>query len=190
MPGTLKWYAKLWDTCELKTDRFSQTLLTLFRKRILDNKRRYYIVEDCSGVPWWVIACIHMREASCRFDRILHNGEKILGTGKKTSLVPKDRGPFVMWEEAAIDALTITPMPDRWTIEETLMFFEKYNGLGYLKYHAKVLSPYLWSCTNHYVMGKYASDGKFVGGLVDQQLGVAALMKELNIKPEREKFET
>jgi len=59
---------------------------------------------------------------------------------------------------------------------------EDFNGRGYIKYHPDVLTPYLWSKTNHYVKGKYASDGKFDPELVDKQVGVAAIYKYLTDK--------
>jgi len=42
-----------------------------------------------------------------------------------------------------------------------------------------VLTPYLWSCTNLYSKGKYASDGNFDPNLVSAQVGAMAVLKIL-----------
>lgn len=73
--------------------------------RIEANRSRYEVVSKATGVPWDVIGVIHYRESSGSFAGVLHNGQKIIGTGKKTTLVPKGRGPFSTWEDAAVDAL-------------------------------------------------------------------------------------
>jgi lysozyme family protein len=64
-----------------------------------------------------------------------------------------------------------------WSIRSCLFELEGYNGWGYRMYHSTVLSPYLWSYTNHYTKGKYASDGKWDANLVSQQPGAAALLR-------------
>lgn len=145
------------------------------------NKSRYSAVSDKTGVPWDVIGVIHYRESSGSFSGVLHNGQKIIGTGKKTTLVPKDRGPFSTWEEAAIDALmNCHPYAGKnkdWSIAGALDILERYNGLGYRK--KGLPSPYLWAGTDQYVKGKYVADGKYDPNHVDQQLGVAPLLMKL-----------
>ena len=93
----------------------------------------------------------------------------------------KVRGPFKTWESAAYDALEMKRkiMPEKWTIEATLDFLEKYNGLGYRKYHKNVKTPYLWSGSQHYTKGKYVLDGKFDNDAVSRQLGAALILKRL-----------
>lgn len=150
-------------------------------KKIVMNKSRYSFVSKATGVPWDVIGVIHYRESSGSFSGVLHNGQKIIGTGKKTTLVPKGRGPFSTWEEAAIDALmNCHPYAGKnkdWTIAGTLDILERYNGLGYRK--KGLPSPYLWAGTDQYVKGKYVADGKYDSNHVDQQLGVAPLLMKL-----------
>jgi lysozyme family protein len=104
-------------------------------EKIIANRSRYELVSKATGVPWDVIGVIHYRESSNDFRGVLHNGQKIIGTGKKTTLVPKGRGPFSTWEEAAIDALAnchphLAKNKD-WSIGNTLDKLESYNGLGY-----------------------------------------------------------
>ena len=66
-----------------------------------------------------------------------------------------------------------------WSIQNCLVLFERYNGMGYKK--KGLPSPYLWSYTQFYKKGKYAFDGKYDANLVSKQPGVAAIMKSLNI---------
>ncbi len=149
--------------------------------KIAANRPRYEVVSKATGVPWDVIGVIHYRESSNDFRGVLHNGQKIIGTGKKTTIVPKGRGPFSTWEEAAIDALAnchphLAKNKD-WSIGTTLDKLEAYNGLGYR--NKGLASPYLWAGTDQYVKGKYVADGKFDPEHVDQQLGVAAILMKL-----------
>jgi lysozyme family protein len=149
--------------------------------KIEANRARYEVVSKATGVPWDVIGVIHYRESSNHFAGVLHNGEKIIGTGKKTTLVPKGRGPFSTWEQAAIDALAnchpyLAKQKD-WSLGITLDLLEAYNGLGYR--NKGLPSPYLWAGTDQYQKGKYVADGKFDPNHVDKQLGVAALLMKL-----------
>ncbi len=149
--------------------------------KIEANRGRYEVVSKATGVPWDVIGVIHYRESSGDFAGVLHNGQKIIGTGKKTTLVPKGRGPFSTWEQAAIDALAnchpyLAKNKD-WSIGTTLDKLEAYNGLGYR--NKGLPSPYLWAGTDQYTKGKYVKDGKFDPNHVDQQLGVAAILMKL-----------
>lgn len=149
--------------------------------KIAANRSRYELASKATGVPWDVIGVIHFRESSNDFRGVLHNGQKIIGTGKKTTLVPKGRGPFSTWEEAAIDALTnCHPHLARnkdWSIGTTLDKLEAYNGLGYR--NKGLPSPYLWAGTDQYTKGKYVADGKFDPNHVDKQLGVAPILMKL-----------
>lgn len=149
--------------------------------KILANRDRYVPVSKATGVPWDVIGVIHYRESSGDFKGVLHNGEKIIGTGRKTTLVPKGRGPFATWEEAAIDALVNAPPQAAknkdWSTAGTLDILERYNGLGYRK--KGLPSPYLWAGTDQYVKGKYVADGKYDPEHVDKQLGTAAILMRL-----------
>lgn len=144
---------------------------------ILRNIDKYVAVESQTSVPWMLIAGLHYRESSLNFKGVLHNGEYILGTGKKTKLVPAGRGPFSTWEEAAIDALGIkrTIFPPIWTDAAILEFAERFNGLGYR--NKGIPSPYVWGGTNKYISGHYVADGKFSSSAVDRRLGVAAIIE-------------
>ena len=93
------------------------------------------------------------------------------------------------WEESAIDAIKMKVTDkingldgkEGWVLNEALYLFEIYNGLGYRKYH-NMNSPYLWSYTQWYTMGKYAYDGVFSASLVDKQIGTAPLLAMIESK--------
>lgn len=157
------------------------TAINAQAEKIAANRSRYEAVSKATGVPWDVIGVIHYRESSNDFAGVLHNGQKIIGKGTKTTLVPKGRGPFSSWEEAAMDALVVCPpyaaKNADWSIAGTLDILEKYNGLGYRR--KGLPSPYLWAGTDQYVKGKYIADGKYDPEHVDKQLGAAAILKRL-----------
>jgi lysozyme family protein len=170
----------LWETVEIRKEH--QGTVEWYVKRIKRYKPRYERVERRTGVPWFVVACIHGLECGFDWGAALHNGDKIIGTGEKTTRVPAGRGPFATWEEAAEDALKYdkaTEVPV-WDVVNTLYFLELFNGTGYRKYHPEVKSPYLWGMTNHHSKGKYVSDGKFDSEAITKQAGAAAILKLLN----------
>lgn len=148
--------------------------------RILANKSRYQKIEKSTGVPWWFIGITHYRESNLDFSTNLAQGDP---WNKKSTHVPKGRGPFNSFEEAAVDALTrCAPFAARnkdWSIPGALTMFEQYNGLGY--YNKGKPSPYVWAGTNQYSHGKYVADGKYDDSAVDRQLGCAGLMKFLGV---------
>lgn len=169
--------AERWDKA-----RFTRsTAINAQAAKIEAHRERYEAVSKATGVPWDVIGVIHYRESSGDFKGVLHNGQKIIGTGKVTTLVPKGRGPFSTWEEAAIDALVVCPpyaaKNKDWSIGGTLDILEKYNGMGYK--NKGLPSPYLWAGTDQYKIGKYVADGKYDPNHVDKQLGTAALLMRL-----------
>ncbi len=180
-PGSIEWYVHLWKTLEF--DPGCLPSITAACNLLMKHKSRYLNVEARTGVPWYVVAGIHFMEASCNFSSVLHNGEKIIGTGKKTKLVPAGRGPFHTWEDAAVDALQYDKLTEvkEWTIGVILKRCEAYNGLGYLKYHSNELTPYLWAQTNHNDgFGKYTSDGKWSDTqATNARPGIAAILKNL-----------
>jgi lysozyme family protein len=144
-------------------------------KRLVAAKDRYKAVADKTGVPWFVIAVIHEREASQKWNTQLGQGDPL---NRVSTHVPKGRGPFKTWEDGAFDALVnCAPFAGKWkdwTPGGTMTLLEEYNGLGYA---ARGLpSPYVWSGTDQYVKGKYVADGQFDPGAVDQQLGCAGLI--------------
>lgn len=171
-------YKRLWDTMHIIRD---DAELTRVSNKIIKYKSIYQEVEKATGVPWQMIGVIHEREAGeqdiGRFKGVLHNGEMIVGTGKKTRLVPARRGPFATWFDAAVDALKLEGFDKirSWPVERMLWALEPYNGYGYR--NKGLRSPYLWASTNHQQPGKYVADGVFDYNVMDTQVGCAALLK-------------
>lgn len=146
----------------------------------INNRARYETVSARMGgrIPWEFIAALHWREANGNFSGVLHNGDKIIGTGRKTYRVPKGRGPFITWEASAVDALKIKGLDKvtDWSLEHLCYQAERFNGFGYRMYHPNIKSPYCWSGTTNYVRGKYVEDGKFSASTVDAQIGAIPLV--------------
>jgi lysozyme family protein len=171
-------YSRLWAKMTVTAPRAE---LDATARKLLDAKPRYQAVEKTTTVPWVVIAVIHERESGADFHCVLHNGERIIDTGRKTTLVPKGRGPFATWEAAAEDALALdrlTKVKD-WSIEHTCYMLELYNGFGYRAHH--INSPYLWAGSSNYVHGKFVRDGVFDSSAVDRQLGCMPLIKTMMV---------
>src|SRR5262245_43087980 len=81
--------------------------------RLAAAKSRYLAIATETGVPWFIIAVIHEREASQRWDRSLAQGDP---WARVSTHVPKGRGPFASFEAAAVDALTnCAPYAAKWT---------------------------------------------------------------------------
>jgi len=151
------------------------------------NRAKYQAIEDATGVPWAWVAAAHMRESGGNFKGVLHNGEHIIGTGRKTRLVPAGHGPFETWEEAAIHAVKLKGLDKvtDWTMERLCWEWERFNGLGYA-FKGRP-SPYLWAGTNIYVSGKYVRDGVYDPGHVDTQLGcVGHYLRAMDLASEKD----
>ena len=155
-------------------------------KRLVAAKQRYLTVQAKTGVPWVFIAVTHQRESSQNWASSIAQGDN---WNEVSTHVPKGRGPFKSWEEAAIDALVnCGPYAARnkdWSIGGMLTLLERYNGLAYA--NAGRPSPYIWSGTDQYVRGKvlvdhgpiedvYPSGPRKGQPVVDLQLGCAGLI--------------
>lgn len=143
-------------------------------------KARYLAVQKRTGVPWFVIAVIHEREASQRWNTQLGQGDPL---DRKSVHVPAGRGPFKTWEDGAYDALVnCAPHASRWTdwsAGGAMTLLEQYNGLGYAA--RGIPSPYVWAGTDQYRSGKYVRDGVFDPNVVDAQLGCAGLILAMKV---------
>lgn len=166
-------YERLWELVIINPE-FNDQIDAAFEKAKL-NMPRYVEVERQTKVPWQLISAIHMREASFNFNRHFVNGDPL---NEVTTHIPKGRGPFDTWEESAIDAIKCVGFINvkSWDTPKMLEMAEKYNGLGYLLFHPACPSPYLWSMTSLYTIGKFGSDAVFNPGLKDKQVGIAALL--------------
>jgi lysozyme family protein len=162
--------AKWWDTATIT----NQSEVAAVAKRLVAAKDRYRSVEAKTGVPWWMIAGIHEREASQSWNKQLAQGDPL---NQVSTNVPRGMGPFNTWEEGAIAALQhdkLTSVSD-WCIEKALHWQEKYNGWGY--FYRGIPSPYVWGATSNQRPGKFVSDGVWSPTTMDRQIGCAAMLK-------------
>ncbi len=118
-------------------------------------------------------------EAEQKFDKYLGNGQSLY---KKTTIVPKGRGPFSSFNLGAIDALKLD-RADKitdWSMGNVLYFLESFNGMGYSLYKG-INSPYIWSGSNQYRSGKYIADNVYDKNAFIVQIGFVLLIKQLDI---------
>ena len=176
-------YQILFDTCEIKTEKLSsiESIIT----KIVNNQNRYEIAANGLGIPWFFIAAIHNMESSLNFNCHLHNGDPL---SARTTHVPSGRpitgNPPFSWEESAEDSLTFQKLDkwSYWSLSGLLYKIEAYNGWGYRNNHPEVLSPYLWSGSNHYISGKYVADGRWSDTATSNQIGAAVILRRLSEK--------
>ncbi len=172
-------YREQFETCTINPQRQPKVagnveMVTKFRAR-------YEQVANTLNIPWYFIGIIHALEASFNFNGHLHNGDYPLT--RKTRNVPANRplvwNPPTDWESSAEDALRMKAYDKEkdWSLERVLYRWEQYNGFGYHWRDAE--TPYLWSFSNHYVKGKYVSDGRYDPNYVSQQCGAAVTLKAL-----------
>lgn len=173
-------YILLFNTCNILPSRASSVENII--KRILVNKDRYLQVGEPLRIPWYFIAVIHNMESSLFFNGHFHNGDPLTA---RTKQVPKGRplqgNPPFTWEESADDALKYQKLDkwNDWSVAGLLYKLEEYNGWGYRAKHPHVLSPYLWSFSNHYSKGKYVADGRWSETAASQQCGAAVLLRRM-----------
>jgi lysozyme family protein len=179
-PALRQEYQTLFDSCVVQSARAAR--VDQICDAIVECRARYEAVARTSGVPWSFVAVVHNMECDRRFDRHLHNGDPLRA---RTVQVPAGRprtgNPPFTWEASCADALDCRGLcaPRDWSLTGTLYELEGYNGFGYRIYHPHVKSPYLWSFSNHYVRGKYVSDGTWSDAERSQQCGAAVLLRRL-----------
>lgn len=148
--------------------------------RVYAKRGRYNEVSAKTGVPIAWLLAIDEREGGGDPLSYLGNGEHVIGTGRKTTLVPKGRGPFLTWQDGAIDAILFEKLDEvpSWTMPRACFEAEGWNGFGPRMHHR--YSGYLWAGTDIYLGGKYVADGKWDPSTIDQQLGVVPMMRKLS----------
>jgi lysozyme family protein len=173
-------YQRLFDTCQIRPEKAGEVESLL--SEIDKNRNRYESVGGALSIPWYVIAVIHSMEASLSFNTHLHNGDPLTArTVNEPARRPREGTPPYTWEESAIDALRYDKLDQckDWSLPSVLYELEGYNGWGYRLLHPHVLSPYLWSGSNHYKHGKYVKDGRWSDAAVSAQLGAAVLLRRM-----------
>lgn len=172
-------YAALFRSCTIVPQ--STRAVERGVERLLAHQQRYERVAQPLGVPWQFVAVVHALESAQDFRSHLHNGDPL---SARTRRVPAGRPlgePPFEWEVSAIDALRLRNLHRvrDWSLPSLLYRLEAYNGFGYRLHHPEVLSPYLWSGSNHYVRGKYVRDGVWDANAVSTQTGGAVLLRRL-----------
>jgi len=162
----------------MEMTRVSAVKSTATRLMNFVKQGKYAEVSDLLGIPQIFIATSFERESSSDFTRSPAQGDR---WDRVSVNVPRGRGPFASWKDAAIDAYKLDKL-DRvgkgnWTWARFCYMGELFNGFGYR--NKGVHTPYLWSGTNIYdngnPVGKYTGDGKFTFGVKDAQLGTVAM---------------
>jgi lysozyme family protein len=183
-----KEYRTLYASAQIRASRVET--MKWYTNKIQRAQARYEAVSGQTGVPWWVIAVIHMMESSGNFGTHLHNGDSLNArTVHVPAGRPKNGHPPFSWEESACDALGYDGATGikEWNLETTLWFLEAYNGWGYRTGAGRATVPpersaYLWSYTDHYIRGRYVEDGHFDPMSVSDQAGVVAILKSLEAR--------
>ena len=179
----------LWDKAKIVLTRRVEVGRVAARLCAPSARQRYQAISATTGVPWWVIAVIHEREAGQDFTKQLGQGDPL---NKPSRHVPRGRGPFLnhpndppgqdAFYRAAVDALqNCPPYAARWkdwSAGGTLTLLELYNGIGYDEFHHEN-SPYDWGATDQEQKGKYTGDGQFDPAAWDTQVGCAAMLKAM-----------
>lgn len=163
--------------------------------RVQSGQEHYQTLSARLGghIPWQFLGITHLLEANCSFNRHLHNGDPMFSgpDGAKvwlrTTHVPPNRPPIWPapaaepdpWIWSAIDAVTVEGFnhQDDWSIPAMLWRFERFNGMGYRQFHNP--SPYLWSFSQIYQIGKFGSDGHYEPNLVSDQCGAALVLRSI-----------
>jgi len=167
----------LWNACLVRPECVN--IVDEMAAKIMGFKTQYYDPAAAqSGLPWYMIGVIDMREEDFDHGCYLGNGDPL---DRVTVDVPRGRGPFASWAAGAADALTMdgfnVSANGHWDIVTVLKKLEQYNGIGYAK--RGLPSPYVWALTNQQVAGKYVSDGQWSSSTWDTQPGCAAVLLTL-----------
>lgn len=179
-------YSRYWRAMKIRPQDEKRTENEA--KRIISRKSRYLQVELSTGVPWFVVGCLHSRESDLDFCGWLHNGDWMrsghcTGEAIRTRHVPAGRppNPNVTWEAGAKDALRIEQLTGirDWSPEHVAYAAEKFNGFGYRRPDIRIPSPYLWGGTNIQRYGKFVADRQYSPSAWDSQLGTMPILQKV-----------
>ncbi|WP_210210965.1 peptidoglycan-binding protein [Rhodomicrobium lacus] len=166
-----KGYINLFKSAQIAPDR--RPTVRSVAQKILSGRARYEALEHQTGIPWWFLGLLHYREGNCKWETYLGNGQPL---SKRTTIIPKGRGPFGTFEDGALDALRYQGYLNQkdWSLPTILWRIEMFNGPGYIMHG--INSPYVWGSTNHQQRGKYVKDKDFRRDVWDIQVGAAAVI--------------
>ncbi len=170
-------YRELFDTLVIRAER--AMAVDRLCARAVALVPRYAPVSASTGVPWYFIAAVHLRESAFAIAH-LHNGDPLdARTQQVPAGRPKTPDPPYTFEQSAEDALRLKKLHRwaDWSLTGTLHQLERYNGIGYRKLGKP--SPYLWSFSQHYQRGKFIADGRYSDTAVDRQCGTATFLRRL-----------
>jgi len=162
--------AQWWNRMVIKPERVAE--FERDARYAIQNKLVYVAVERVTGMPWAMVAVIHRRESDGDFGTYLGNGQRL---NRRTTIVPKNRGPFRSFLEGAVDAVKVEGWGSiqDWRLEKQLYYCLLFNGA----YSAR--SPYLWGGTNAQTRGKYIADHIYNPFVWDPQPGCAPLFQTI-----------
>ena len=189
IPALIARNEALWAKAKILPNRLTEVQKVAARLCAPTAKARYQEITNATGVPWFIIAVIHEREASQDFTKQLGQGDPL---NQPSRHVPRGRGPFFnhpndpplqdAFYRGAIDALeNCPPYAARWkdwSAGGCLTLTTLYNGTGYEDFHHEN-SPYDWGATDQEQRGKYVGDGNFDLNAWDTQVGCAAMLKAM-----------
>ncbi|HWP52967.1 MAG TPA: hypothetical protein VN476_02480 [Pyrinomonadaceae bacterium] len=171
-------YETLFASCEIRPERLNE--VKAFAAKAVANKERYSTISELTDVPWYIIAAIHLLEATQSFAAHLHNGDPLTA---RTVNDPPGRPPVgappFKFNDSAVDALVFERFDrvEDWTLPGALFNLERFNGFG--TRDKGIHTPYLWSFSNHYTKGKFIADHVFDPNAVSRQCGAAVLLKRM-----------
>lgn len=159
-------------------------MLSVTCARLLHDKAVYQRISEQTGVPVAVLMALAEREMSGSLHCYFGNGQRLT---MRTTIVPKNRGPFPDNIEGfirgALDALhldgldQIAKTSEGWSMPRFGYESELWNGFGY-RGHG-IPTPYLVGGMSVQKCGKYTFDGHYDSHVMDPQLGTLAIVEEL-----------
>jgi lysozyme family protein len=173
-------YVTLFGSIELS--EHNRAAADLLAYQLMEGEPIYQQVESATNVPFYVVGLLHCMEADFNFNTHLHNGDSL---NARTVHVPKGRPPIgeppFSWQYSAVDAIRFDKLDQwkLWSVSGIAFMLETFNGFGYRRSSISIPSPYLWSGSNHYIKGKFESDGTYNPNLVSDQIGAMVILKRL-----------
>ena len=171
-------------TVKLDTEQVKIDNMAWYYRQYLLVKQGLGIAARYHNVPQFFLMGIDMREMSFNHSGHFANGDKIIGTGRKTYRVPKGLGPADTWIDSVGQALNHERSVNSrfnelvnadMNFTDALEAWEVYNGLGFRS--KGEYSEYVFAFTNHHdETGRYVADGKFKKNSKVTRCGAAAFV--------------